>query len=81
MRFPRGRPVAALLAALAACAPPFDWRDVRPEGSGVTMLFPCRPDRHERAVRIAGSELRMQMHSCTAAGATFRGTAAQVNVR
>ena len=71
MRFPRGRRVAALLAALAACAPPFDWRDVRPEGSGVTMLFPCRPDRHERAVRIAGSELRMQMHSCTAAGATF----------
>jgi hypothetical protein len=71
MRFPRGRLFAASLAALAACAPSFDWRDARPEGSGVAMLFPCRPDRHERAVRIAGAEMRMQMHSCKAAGAIF----------
>ena len=71
MRLRRFRRFAALLAALAACTPPFDWRDARPEGSGVAMLFPCRPDRHERAVRIAGTELRMQMHSCQAAGVTF----------
>ena len=71
MRSRRWRCFAALLAALAACAPAFDWRDARPEGSGVAMLFPCRPDRHERAVRIGDTERRMQMHSCKAAGATF----------
>lgn len=37
----------------------------------MAMLFPCRPDRHERPVRIGSADLRMQMHSCNAAGATF----------
>ncbi|MGZ5131415.1 MAG: hypothetical protein ACXWCV_08585 [Caldimonas sp.] len=71
MRTRRDRFSAALLLVLAACAPPLDWRDSRPEGSGVAMLFPCRPDRHERPVRIGKATLRMQMHSCEAAGATF----------
>jgi hypothetical protein len=66
-----GWPVLALLAALAACSPALDWREVRAEGSDVTMLFPCRPEKHERTVRIAGADLRMRMHSCDAAGSTF----------
>jgi len=60
-----------LPAGLVACSPALDWREVRPEGSGVTALFPCRPDKHERSVGIAGASLRMQLHSCDAAGATF----------
>jgi len=60
---------AALL--LAACSPTLDWRESRPEGSGATMLFPCRPDRHERNVRVVETTLRLQLHSCTAGGATF----------
>ena len=71
MSFASGWPALALLAALAACSPALDWREVRPEGSDVTMLFPCRPDKHERTVRIAGADLRMQMHSCDSAGRTF----------
>jgi hypothetical protein len=71
MRFAFRWPALTLLATLAACSPPLDWRQARPEGSGVTMLFPCRPERHERTVRIAGADLRMQMHSCDAAGTTF----------
>jgi len=63
--------VLSLLAALVGCSPAFDWREVRPAGSGVTALFPCRPDQHERTVRIAGADRRMQLHSCDAAGATF----------
>ncbi len=35
------------------------------------MLFPCRPDQHERAVQLAGSGRRMQMYSCRAAHASF----------
>ena len=71
MRFSPGRLAAVFLAALAACTPALDWREAYLEGSGVAMLFPCRPDRHERAVRLAGVDLRMQMHSCRAANATF----------
>jgi hypothetical protein len=62
---------AALLIAVVACTPTLNWRDTRPEGSGVAMLFPCRPDGHERTIRVAGDPLRMQMHSCRAAGAAF----------
>ena len=69
---PRASPATLWLpAALVACSPALDWREVRPEGSGVIALFPCRPDKHERPVRIAGAELRMQLHSCDAAGSTF----------
>ena len=69
----RARALATLWlpAALIACSPALDWREVRPEGSGVTALFPCRLDMHERTVRLAGSEVRMQLHSCDAAGSTF----------
>ena len=64
-------PVLSLLAALTGCAPALDWREVRPVGSGVTALFPCRLDKHERTVRMAGADFRMQLHSCDAGGATF----------
>ena len=64
-------PVLSLLGTLAGCSPALDWREVRPAGSGATALFPCRPDKHERTLRIAGADRRMQLHSCDAAGATF----------
>lgn len=63
--------LVAGLVTLAGCSPALDWREIRPEGSGVTMLFPCRPDRHERQVRLDDRTVRMQMHSCSASDATF----------
>ena len=60
-----------LPVALLACSPALDWREVRPEGTAVTALFPCRPDRHQRDVAIAGATLRMELHACDAAGSTF----------
>jgi len=64
---------AALGAAMAvlACAPTFNWREVRPDGSGVATLFPCRPVKEERLTRIGTSASQMQLHSCGAGGATF----------
>jgi hypothetical protein len=64
---------AALTVVLvvAACAPALDWREAHPEGSGASLLFPCRPARHDRSVRIADATLRLQLHSCSAGGATF----------
>jgi hypothetical protein len=61
----------AAALALAACSPVLDWRESHPEGSGAVMLFPCRPVRHDRTVRVADATLRWQLHSCAAGGATF----------
>lgn len=71
-------PAVALLAllCLGACAPALDWRETHPAGSGVVMMFPCRPDRHERTVRMVDADLRLQLHSCRAGGATFSLAAA-----
>ena len=71
-------PAVALLAllALGACAPALDWRETHPTGSGVVMMFPCRPDRQERTARVGDATLRLQLHSCRAAGATFSLAAA-----
>jgi hypothetical protein len=71
MRSWRILPAAAVLIVLAACTPTMNWRDTRPQGSNVAMLFPCRPDRDERAVRVAGDALRMQMYFCRAGGGLF----------
>ena len=40
-------------APAAACTPTLDWREVRPEASGLVALFPCKPDRHARRA-VAG---------------------------
>ena len=34
-------------------------------------MFPCRPERQQRTAQVDGSALRMQLHSCKAAGFTF----------
>jgi hypothetical protein len=64
--------IAALAAVCAvACAPALDWREFMPEGSGINVSFPCRPDRFARAVVLAGARTQMQMLSCSAGDATF----------
>ena len=61
----------AATAALIACSPALDWRETRPEGTGAAMLFPCRAEKHERAVRLGEDTMPMRLHSCTAAGMSF----------
>ena len=63
----------ALLAVTcgAACSPTLDWREFVPEGSGLSVSFPCRPDRHARDVMVAGAPAKMDMLVCTAGDATF----------
>ncbi len=56
---------------LAACTPTLDWRDVRPEGSGVMALFPCKPASHARQVALAGGKVTLTLHACTAGDATY----------
>jgi hypothetical protein len=56
---------------LLACAPALDWREVRPEGSGIVLLMPCKPDSHARQVHIGPDAVRLELHACTAAGTTW----------
>jgi len=62
---------AAIVVVVVGCTPALDWRDVRPEGSDLTMLFPCRPDRQERRVQIGAAVSTMRMDTCRASGMLF----------
>jgi hypothetical protein len=69
------RPISALALAtvlqLAACSPALDWRELRPDGSGIALMLPCKPDRHARPLRLAGHSVRMEMLVCSADEATY----------
>ena len=56
---------------MLACVPTLDWREVRPAGAGITLLFPCKPDSHARQVKLGPAAVRLELHACTAAGATW----------
>lgn len=65
-----GVPVVAALA-LAGCAPPYDWRQVRPQGSQIELDFPCKPSTRTRLVQLAGQPVSLALYACTAAGQTW----------
>jgi hypothetical protein len=57
--------------AFAACAPALDWRESRPEGADLVALFPCKPEKLERRVEVAGQQVQMRLQTCAAAGHSF----------
>lgn len=64
--------ISGLAGALTlACAPALDWREVRPAGSGIALLFPCKPDSHARQVKLGPDSVRLELHACTVAGTTW----------
>jgi hypothetical protein len=83
---PRRLHTAALTLLLVACTPALNWRDVRPEGSGLLLQFPCRPDQQTRALSLAGPPVRLSLLACAASGLTWGlahadvGDAARVDV-
>ena len=56
---------------LSACNPTFNWRDVRPDGSRLALLMPCKPDKAQKAVSMVGQATDLMVLSCDAGGATF----------
>lgn len=60
--------------ACAACGQAPDWRQLAWAG-GTELLIPCKPDRLERRLRLAGGDVPAQMLVCDAAGATWSATA------
>jgi hypothetical protein len=67
----RARFRAACLCLLAGCSPALDWREVRPEDSGLVVLMPCKPDSQARQVTLASVRVRMVLYACTAGGVTW----------
>lgn len=61
----------AAVPALLACSPGLNWRQVRADQGGVSMLLPCKPDRAQKAVPLGGQLVPLSMVGCEAEGATF----------
>ncbi|MFY7864346.1 hypothetical protein [Roseateles sp.] len=59
-----------LATSLAACSPALDWREVRPAGSGVQALFPCKPQINVRPATPAEPS-SMGLAECKAADLSF----------
>jgi hypothetical protein len=56
---------------LPACSPALNWREVRPEGTRLALLLPCKPDKAEKMVPLGGPATTLRMLGCDAGGATF----------
>jgi hypothetical protein len=67
----RWMPLAGAALVLAGCTPSMDWREVRPESSGATLMLPCKPDSHARKVVLAGAAVRLTLYACNTGGATW----------
>ncbi|MDM0010825.1 hypothetical protein QTH87_00100 [Variovorax sp. J22P168] len=63
--------VGLLVAALAACNPVFNWREVPVGDAGLVALLPCKPDRATRAMPLGVEAVTVDMAGCEAGGATF----------
>lgn len=59
------------VATLAACSPVFNWRDVGFPGRSLQAMLPCKPEKAERTVPLAGHRADLHMLSCDAGKLTF----------
>lgn len=70
--------VLVALACATACSPTFNWRDVRPDGTQLALLMPCKPDAAQKTVPLAGQPTALTLLSCDAEGVTFAIAVADV---
>ena len=72
-RFPAPTLVFLLVwtLVLAACSPTFNWRDVRPEHTRLSLLLPCKPDKAQKMVPLGGQPTALNLLGCDVSGATF----------
>lgn len=71
--FSRTLKVACVAACvgLGACSPVLDWREVRPAGTRLLAMFPCKPTAQVRQLQLAGQTVALSLHACAAAGWTW----------
>lgn len=67
---------AAVLLALAACSPRYDWRELHGVDAPYTVALPARPDSFSRGIDLNGVHVSMTMTAAEVGKATFAvGTA------
>jgi hypothetical protein len=74
MNRPAAAPRAVLVSCAllaSACSPTYNWREVQPEGSAATAMFPCRPSHEVREVSLAGAPVSLTVVACHAGDAMF----------
>lgn len=67
----KGSLTMALVLCLGACSPTYNWRELRPEGTPLQALMPCKPEVAQRTVPLGEPSTELHMHSCEAGGYTF----------
>jgi len=68
----------AAVLPLTACSPGLDWREVRPEGADVLVMFPCKPTISAHPPTRA-EPVAMGLAQCEAAGQSFALSWAEVD--
>ena len=63
--------VCVAAAGLAACSPVFNWREVRPDDTALSVLLPCKPDKAQQTVPMGGRPTALTLLGCDAGGAAF----------
>lgn len=56
---------------LLSCSPTFNWRELRPQGTPLQVLMPCKPEHAARSLPMAGAATELNMHSCDTGGLSF----------
>lgn len=65
-------------AALGACSPAFNWREVRPDNTALTALLPCKPDKGSKTVPLGGQPTKLSMVGCETSGVMFAVASADI---
>lgn len=63
--------IAAAGVLLVACNPAFNWREVRPDNTALSLLLPCKPDKATRTVPMGGQPTELAMLGCETSAVTF----------
>jgi hypothetical protein len=56
---------------LSACSPEYDWREVKPEGSGLMAMMPARPASMTQPVNLNGISADMTLHGARVRDVAF----------
>ena len=64
--FPWLAAVLVACAALPACAPRYDWREIRADEDHFLAMMPARPDRMTRPIDLDGMPVTMTMQGAHA---------------
>jgi len=56
---------------VTACTPALNWREVLLNDDHALAMFPCKPNTHQRHIRLATAEVQWQLLECTTDGLTW----------